>query len=268
MTISQLPVALVTGAGRGIGRGIAVRLAQDGYQVVINFLQEIAPDAPGTDRGAYEVKETIEAAGGRAEVYRADVANAEERSAMVAFVADRFGRIDLLVNNAGVAPKERKDLLEATEESFERLMAINLRGPYFLTQQVANRMIAWKQEGIVETPRIVFITSISAYTSSPPRGEYCVSKAGLSMAVMLYADRLAEHGIPVIEIAPGIIETRMTSAVKDKYDKLIAEGLLPTKRWGQPDDVAKVVSAFARGDLDYSTGQCIEVGGGFGLRRV
>jgi len=147
-------------------------------------------------------------------------------------------------------------------------MAVNLQGPYFLTQQVANLMIAWKNEGIVATPRIVFVTSISAYTSSPGRGEYCVSKAGLSMAVMLYGDRLAEHGIPVLEIAPGIIETRMTSVVKDKYDTLIAEGLLPTKRWGQPDDVAKVVSAFARGDLDYSTGQRIEVGGGFGMRRL
>jgi len=266
MTRANERVALVTGAGQGIGRGIALRLAQEGFQVVIN---DVVADEANTERGAYEVKKTIAAAGGTAEVYRADVGSREERGALVDFVGDRFGRIDLLVNNAGVAPKERKDILEATEESFERLMAINLQGPYFLTQRVANRMIAWKQAGVVETPRIAFITSISAYTSSPGRGEYCVSKAGLSMAVQLYADRLGEFGIPVLAIAPGIIETPMTSVVKDKYDKLIFEkGLLPTQRWGQPDDIAKVVLAFAQGHLDYSTGQCIEVGGGFGLRRL
>ena len=180
----------------------------------------------------------------------------------------RFGRIDLLVNNAGVAPKQRLDILEATEESYDRVLSINLRGPYFLTQLVANRMIALKQAGKAQTPRILFITSISAYTSSPSRGEYCVSKAGLAMAAKLYADRLGEYGIPVLAISPGIIETPMTSAVKAKYDKLIAEGLLINKRWGQPEDIAAAVSAFARGDLDYSTGECIEVGGGFGVRRL
>ncbi|MBN2311170.1 MAG: 3-ketoacyl-ACP reductase [Candidatus Hydrogenedentes bacterium] len=258
-------VALVTGAGQGIGRGIALRLAQAGHHVVIN---DVVADEAVTDRGAYEVKRTIEAAGGGADVFRADIASRDERAAMVEFVADRFGRLDLLVNNAGVAPKERKDLLEATEQSFERLMSINLEGPYFLTQLVANRMIAWKRDGVVEAPRIVFISSISAYTSSPARGEYCVSKAGVSMAAQLYADRLGEYGIPVLEVSPGIIETPMTSVVKDKYDKLIAEGLLVTKRWGVPDDVAGVVAAFAAGHLDYSTGQRIEVGGGFGLRRL
>ena len=258
-------VALVTGAGQGIGRGIALRLAQDGFTVVVN---DVVADASNLERGAYEVKASIEAAGGAAHVFRADVASAEERAAMVGFVAERFGRLDLLVNNAGVAPKERKDILEAGEESFDRLMAINLRGPYFLTQLVANRMIAWQEQGVVATPRIVFITSISAYTSSPGRGEYCVSKAGLSMAAKLFADRLAEYNIPVLEIRPGIIETPMTAVVKEKYDKLIAEGLLPTKRWGRPDEVAKVIATFARGDLDYSTGQAIEVGGGFGLRRL
>lgn len=258
-------VALVTGAGQGIGRGIALRLARDGFEVVIN---DILADASDTQQGAYEVKKQIEADGGRAEVFKADVASRQERQAMVAFVEDRFGRLDLLVNNAGVAPKERKDILEATEESFDRLIAINLKGPYFLTQLVANRMIAWKRAGLIRTPRIVFISSISAYTSSPSRGEYCVSKAGLSMAAKLYAHRLGEEGIPVLEICPGIIETPMTAVVKEKYDRLIAEGLLVTRRWGQPQDVAAVVSAFARGDLDYSTGQAIEVGGGFGLRRL
>ncbi len=180
---------------------------------------------------------------------------------MVEEIAERFGRLDLLVNNAGVAPRERKDILEAGEESYDRVMRINLRGPYFLTQLAARRMVEWKQAGVVPSPRIVFITSVSAYTSSPSRGEYCISKAGLSMAVKLYADRLAEFAIPVIEIRPGIIETPMTSVVKEKYDKMIADGLLPTKRWGRPEDVAKVVSAVARGDLDYSTGQ-VDRGGG------
>lgn len=265
MSQSQTAVALVTGAGQGIGRAIALRLAADGFAVVVN---DVVADPGNTDSGAYAVKQAIEQAGGRAEVCRADVASAAERRAMMDFVAERLGRLDMLVNNAGVAPRERKDVLEATEESYDRVMAINLKGPYFLTQLAANRMIAWQGAGVVPLPRIAFITSISAYTSSPSRGEYCVSKAGLSMAARLYADRLAEFGIPVLEVRPGIIQTPMTSAVKAKYDKLIAEGLLPTKRWGQPEDVARVVGAFARGDLDYSTGQVIEVGGGFGIRRL
>jgi len=265
MTGDDHGVALVTGAGSGIGRAIALQLAADGFFVVIN---DVVADPANVESGAYEVQKTIVHAGGRAEVFRADVASAAERRAMVDFVAERFGRLDLLVNNAGVAPKERRDILEATEESFDHVLAINLKGPYFLTQLAARRMIEWKQAGVVETPRIVFITSISAYTSSPSRGEYCVSKAGLSMAAKLYADRLAEHGIPVIEIRPGIIRTPMTAAVKDKYDSLIAEGLLPMRRWGEPQDVARVVAAFAGGSLDYSTGQAIEVGGGFGIRRL
>ncbi len=258
-------VALVTGARRGIGRGIALQLAEDGYAVIINCVSQ---DEPGSGEGAYEVKDKIESGGGRAEIFRADVSVREQREGMVEFAESEFGRIDLLVNNAGVAPKERLDILEATEESFERLISINLQGPYFLTQSVANRMIAWQKEGKIDKGRITFISSISAYTSSPGRGEYCVSKAGLSMAAKLYAHRLGEFGIPVLEICPGITETSMTSKVKDKYDKLIAEGLLVEKRWGQPEDVAKLVSAFARGDLDYSTGESIEVGGGFGLRRL
>lgn len=265
MTNDEGRVALVTGAGQGIGRGIALQLAADGFSIVVN---DIVADPANTDSGAYEVKAAIEATGGRAEVFRADVAGAEDRGAMMDFVAERFGRLDLLVNNAGVGPKERRDILEAGEESFERVMAVNLQGPYFLTQLAANRMIEWQRAGTVEQPRIAFITSISAYTSSPARGEYCVSKAGLSMAAKLYADRLAEFGIPVIEVRPGIIRTPMTSVVKDKYDKLIAEGLLPIKRWGRPEDVARVISAFARGDLDYCTGQAIEAGGGFCIRRL
>lgn len=263
--MSDSPVALVTGAGQGIGRGIALRLAREGHIVVIN---DVVADPANTDHGAYEVKRTIEAAGGRAEVFKADIASAEQRLAMIEFIDLQFGRLDLLVNNAGVAPKQRVDILQAGEETFDRLISINLKGPYFLTQLAANRMIAWKKAGRITTPRIVFITSISAYTSSPARGEYCVSKAGLSMAVRLYADRLGEYGIPVIEIRPGIIQTPMTSVVKDKYDKLIAEGLLINRRWGLPEDVAAVVAAVARGDLDYSTGESIEVSGGFNVRRL
>jgi len=258
-------VALVTGAGRGIGRGIALRLAEDGFAVVVD---DVVADPDDTQQGAYEVKATIEAAGGLARVFRADVADAADRRAMLDFVAEQFGRLDLLVNNAGVAPRERRDILEATEQSYDRVMAVNVKGPYFLTRDAARRMIEWHREGVVDVPRIVFITSVSAYASSPNRGEYCVSKAGLSMAAKLYADRLAEFGIPVFEVRPGIIETPMTAPVKEKYDRLIADGLLPMRRWGQPADVARVVSAIARGDLDYCTGETIEVGGGFGIRRL
>ncbi|MFW6286344.1 MAG: 3-ketoacyl-ACP reductase [Candidatus Sumerlaeota bacterium] len=258
-------VALVTGSGAGIGRGIAIRLASDGYAVILNS-RSADPDKP--DEGAYEVKSTIEKTGGEAEVCRGDVSVEADRRRMIDFAGETFGRLDLLVNNAGVAPKERLDILEASEESFERVLSINLQGPYFLTQLAARRMIEWKQAGVVETPRICFVSSISAYMSSPNRGEYCVSKAGLSMGAKLFAHRLAEEGIPVVEICPGIIETRMTAGVKEKYDSVIAGGLVPARRWGQPEDIASVVSAFARGDLDFCTGSMIEAGGGIGIQRL
>jgi NAD(P)-dependent dehydrogenase (short-subunit alcohol dehydrogenase family) len=181
---------------------------------------------------------------------------------------DRFGRIDLLVNNAGIAPSQRADLLDATEESFTRLIDVNLRGPYFLTQAAARWMIELKQNRVIARGRIAFITSVSAYAASVTRGDYCISKAGLSMAAQLWAARLAELDIPVIEVRPGIISTDMTAGVKEKYDKLIADGLLPQPRWGAPEDVARVVSAFARGDLDYSTGIAVDVSGGFQIRRL
>ena len=200
---------------------------------------------------------------------RADVSSDADRAGLVKAVKDEFGRCDMLVNNAGVAPLKRVDLLEATEESFDRVLGINLKGPYFLTQLVAKWMIE-QQKAVSRTGayRIVNIGSMSSYTSSPARGEYCISKAGVSMMTMLYADRLAEFGIGVFEIRPGIIETDMTSVVKEKYDKLIAEGITPIKRWGQPEDVAKAVSAIAEGKLDFSTGQVINVDGGFHLRRL
>ena len=258
-------VALVTGSGAGIGRGIALALAKDGFRVVLNSR---SADPANTESGAYEAKAAIERAGGQADVFRGDVAARNDRRLMMEFVEERFGRLDLLVNNAGVPVRQRAELLDREEESFDEILDVNLKSPFFLTQQAAKKMVEWKRQGAAPTPRIAFITSVSAYASSPNRAEYCISKAGLSMAANLFADRLSEHDIPVIEIAPGVIETAMTAGVKDKYDTLISEGLLPTRRWGQPEDVARVVSAFARGDLDYSTGERIEVGGGYGLRRL
>ncbi len=252
-------IALITGSGRGIGRAVAEQLARDGYSVLINATRP---------EGAEATQAAIISAGGRAEICLGDISDGEHRQAIVRFIEQRFGRLDLLVNNAGVAPGVRADVLEAGEESFDRLIAINLKGPYFLTQALAKRMIAWKAEGKVAGPRIAFITSISAYTASINRGDYCISKAGLSMAAQLFATRLAQHDIPVVEIRPGVIRTDMTAGVQEKYDRLIAEGLLPMQRWGRPEDVARAVSAFARGDLDYSTGVAIDVSGGFNLRRL
>jgi NAD(P)-dependent dehydrogenase (short-subunit alcohol dehydrogenase family) len=257
---SQQPVALVTGAARGIGRAVALQLAKDGYAVAINFVSSA--------QQAEELRRSINSHGGRAECIRADISIADDRRALVDSVRERFGRIDLLVNNAGVAPAKRADLLDATEESFTRLIDVNLRGPYFLTQAVAKWMIELRRSNAIPRGRIVFVTSVSAYAASTNRGDYCVSKAGLSMAAQLWAARLAEFDIPVIEIRPGVIATDMTSGVKEKYDKLIAEGLLPQQRWGTPEDVARAVSAFARGDLDYSTGVAIDVSGGFQVRRL
>lgn len=260
MPTNAAPVALVTGASRGIGRGIALALARVGYDVLVNYATRA--DA------AEAVKIEIEALGRRAVTFRANVGDSRDRQALVDFTLRTFGRIDLLVNNAGIPVRQRGDLLEATEESYEEVMNTNLKGPYFLTQRVAKEMVRLKQEGIIPQARIVFVTSISAYTASTSRGEYCLSKAALSMAVALYADRLAEFDIPVFEVRPGIIATDMTAPVKEKYDRLIAEGLLPQRRWGTPEDVGKAVAALATGAFDYSTGQVIEVGGGFALRRL
>ncbi|WP_213450244.1 3-ketoacyl-ACP reductase [Rhizomonospora bruguierae] len=251
------PVALVTGASRGIGRGIAVALAAAGHDVVVNYARNAG--------AAEEVRAEVEKRGVRAHLARADIGDAAARAALVDSAYAAFGRIDLLVNNAGVAPAVRADLLEATEESFDRLIGVNLKGPYFLTQLVANRMIA--QDG--PPARIVTISSMSADTASVNRGDYCVAKAGLAMMTRLYAVRLAEHGIGVYEIRPGIIATDMTGPVRTRYDKLILEdGILPQRRWGEPADVARAVVAIAQGALSYSTGQVIDVDGGFHLRRL
>ena len=187
---------------------------------------------------------------------------------MLKRVEETFGRLDVLVNNAGVAPKVRTDILQADEESYDRVMNINLKGPYFLTQAVANWMTRQRSDRPEDWMCIVNISSMSAYTASPSRGEYCLSKAGISMATQLWAARLAEFDIGVYEIRPGIIATDMTTAVKDKYDKLIKEGLTPIRRWGRPDDVARAVAACARDDLKFSTGEVINVDGGFHMRTL
>jgi len=215
---------------------------------------------------AADTAAAVERAGRRALAVVGDVTRAADRAAALERIEQAFGRLDCLVNNAGVAPKVRADILEATEESYDRVMGINLKGPYFLTQAVAKWMIRQRPDRPDDWMCIVNVSSISAYTASPSRGEYCLSKAGVSMATKLWAARLAEYGIGVYEMRPGIIETDMTAAVKDRYDKLIGEGLTPIRRWGRPADVARAVAACARGELRFSTGEVVNVDGGFHLR--
>jgi 3-oxoacyl-[acyl-carrier protein] reductase len=238
----------VTGASRGIGRAIATELAKT-HRVIATY------------RGRLDAAESLRDETG-AEIFQCDVSSPADREALVAFARSRFETLDLLVNNAGMAPRERRDLLDATEESFDELIATNLKGPHFLTQQAA-RWMAERSEG-----RIVFVTSISSYTASVNRGEYCISKAGLSMSVALYAARLASCGVKVFEIRPGIIRTDMIAKVEQVYEEKIAGGLLPQRRMGEGADVARAVRAVADGLLDYSTGQVLNVDGGFHLRSL
>ena len=265
--MADRPVAIVTGASRGIGRAIALELAGMGYDITLGHF-DFTADGKADESAGIETCEKIKSAGAECLAVRADVSSAQDRARLVELTKKTFSRCDMLVNNAGIAPAKRMDLLEATEESFDRVLRVNLKGPYFLTQLVANWMIEQKSARAEGKFRIVNTGSLSAYTCSPARGEYCISKAGIGMMTALYADRLAEYGIGVFEIRPGIIATDMTSTVKDKYDKLIAEGLTPTKRWGQPDAIARAVKAIAEGGLDFSTGQVINVDGGFHLRRL
>ncbi len=255
------PVALITGASRGIGRGIALTLAKAGtHDLVINFAGNEA-----AAKGCQAL--CLEAGAGRirVEICQGDISVAGDRARMLDFVKSAYGRLDVLVNNAGVAPNVRADLLDAGEESFDRLISINLKGPYFLSQAAAKWMI--ECEPLPDFPRaMVNVTSISAYTASVNRGDYCVAKAGLSMMTKLFAARLAEYRIGVFEIRPGVIETDMTGTVKEKYDKLFAEGLAPINRWGRPDDIGRAVAAVASGAFPYSTGEVINVDGGFHLR--
>lgn len=253
-------VAFVTGASRGIGRGIALELAAHGY--------DVAASATRLEGPLQETVARIEALGVQCLPVAGDLADHACHGRLLDEALAAFGRVDLLVNNAGVAPAARLDILETTEESYDRVMGINLRGPFFFTQRVARQMVQQVQTGTAIRPAIVFITSISADTASPNRAEYCIGKAGLSMAAQNFAVRLAEYGINVYDVRPGIIATDMTAGVKEKYDRLIAEGLLLQPRWGTPEDIGKAVAALAEGCFGYATGAVIEVGGGFGVKRL
>lgn len=261
MTQPAQRTAIVTGASRGIGRAIAVKLGSLGFRVAINY--NASTDA------AKEAADLVRSAGGDAMILQADIGASADRQQLVQAVEQQWGRIDLLVNNAGVAPKVRLDLLETTEESFDYVVSTNLKGPFFLSQLVANHMIRRRGEFAADViPSIINVGSISAFTVSVNRGEYCIAKAGIGMMTQLFAARLAEHGIHVYEIRPGVIATDMTSKVKDKYDKMVAEGVFPIRRWGQPEDIAKTIAAIAQGLLPYSTGQAINVDGGFHMIRL
>jgi len=253
-------VALITGGSRGIGFGIAEQLARNGLDLAIN----------GT-RSSNEVEEAVKKLKnfGNDVIYcQGNIAESADREKIINQVKDHYGKLHILVNNAGVAPKERKDILEASEESFDHVIFTNLKGTYFLMQKAANWMIEQKKKDVGFKGCIINITSISSTVASVNRGEYCISKAGLSMATQLFAVRLGEFDIPVFEIRPGIIQTDMTSGVKEKYDKLIEEGLCIQKRWGLPEDVGKCVASLVKGDFNYSTGQVIMVDGGLTIPRL
>jgi 3-oxoacyl-[acyl-carrier protein] reductase len=253
-------VALITGGARGIGLAIARRLAHDGCDLLLCGTRDEAAlgDALASLRGP-----------GREVAYvQADIGEAEGRERLVAAARARFGRLHVLVNNAGIAPAVRADVLEAGEESFDRVLRVNLKGPYFLTQLAARFLIEQRQRDPAFQGCVVFVTSISATTVSTNRGDYCLSKAGLAMAAQLWAVRLATHGIPVYEVRPGVVRTDMTAGVAERYDRLIADGLIPQARWGEPEDVARVVASLARGDAPYSTGAVITVDGGLTIPRL
>ena len=242
-------VALVTGSYQGIGKGIAELLEENGYIVIYS---DVALQMEGKDNYC-----------------KCDISNAKDRDNLAEYIREKYGRLDLLVNNAGVACKVRLDVLETTEESFDRVVGINTKGTFFMCQKFANEMIKYQSENLSDyNPRIVNIASNSSYASSTSRGEYCISKAGVSMTTLLFADKLAEYGIPVFEVRPGIIKTPMTEVVTQKYDKLISEGITPIKRWGTPEDVAKCVLAAAGGLLDFGTGTVLNADGGFHIRRL
>lgn len=252
-------VALITGGTRGIGLGIARALASEGFALALNGL-----------RPAEAVQEPLEELEGRGidvAYFQADISLSGDRTRLVRDVLDTFGPISVLINNAGVAPTVRADILNATEESYERLMATNLMGPFFLTQAVARELIALPPEAR-DGACIVFITSVSAAVASVNRGDYCIAKAGLSMAARLWAVRLAEYGIPVYEVRPGIVETDMTAPVRARYDQLIEDGLLLEPRWGRPSDIGRAVAALVRGDVPYATGAVLTLDGGMTVARL
>ncbi len=255
-----MKTALITGGSRGIGFGIAECLAKDGFDLAINGVRD--------ESNVTEVLEKLRSNGVKVMYCQGDISSAGSRNAMIQKVKSKFGQLNVLVNNAGVAPKERNDILVATEESFDYVVGTNLKGTYFLTQLTANWMIEQKKVNDGFTGCIINVTSISSTVASVNRGEYCIAKAGLSMATKLFAARLGEYEIPVYEIRPGVIATDMTAGVREKYDKLFAEGLAIQERWGQPEDIGKAAAGLARGDFPYSTGQVIMVDGGMTLQRL
>ena len=253
-------IALITGGSRGIGFGIALQLAANGFDLAINGTR-----LPGS---VEEVLQKLKDLGNDAIYCRGNISSSNDRENIIRQVKEHYGKLHVLINNAGVAPKERKDILDATEESFDEVISTNLKGPYFLMQKAANWMIEQKKNDQEFTGCIINISSISATVASVNRGEYCISKAGISMATTLFAARLGEFNIPVFEVRPGVIRTDMTAGVKEKYDKLIEQGLCVQQRWGEPEDVGKVVASLAKGDFMYSTGQVIMVDGGLTIPRL
>jgi NAD(P)-dependent dehydrogenase (short-subunit alcohol dehydrogenase family) len=257
---SSQPTALVTGGSRGIGRAIATRLAADGYHIVVNFHSQAG--------AAQETVKIIEDAGGSAVAARGDVGNSADRKALIEAATGATGRLDVLVNNAGITSPGRADLLETSEESWDQVLGTNLKGPFFLAQAAARQMIELARKQVIPGGKIINISSISAYAVSHNRPEYCIAKAGMQMMTWLYASRLAEDRVLVYEVCPGVIASDMTAPVKEKYDRLIDEGLTPMHRWGQPDDVAGAVAALVGDALPFCTGQRINVDGGFHIRRL
>lgn len=263
--MNPTPVILVTGASRGLGRGIALSCARAGYSIAIHYA--------GNEAAAQEtVAQCRAAAADAAQEFvpvRGNLAIATERTAIFDQTLKAFGRLDALVNNAGMAPRVRADLTETSEASYDEVMSVNLKGPHFLSQLAANYWLQHRDKSrLAGGYKLIFVTSISANTASVNRGEYCLSKAGLAMAAQLWATRLANEGVQVFEIRPGIMATDMTAGVKEKYDRLIADGLVPQLRWGQPEDVGLAVEAVLRGNFPYSTGNVIQVDGGFHLRKL
>lgn len=254
------PVALVTGASRGIGRAIAVQLARDGHAVVVNFFRSA--------EAAHEVVAEIASGGGRAIVARGNVGSQDDREQLIAATLREFGRLDVLVNNAGITSQGRRELLEATEESWDEVFATNLKGPFFLAQRAALAMIEGIRRGDISRGTIVNVSSISAYAVSTNRADYCMAKAAMPMMTWLLATRLADENIRVFEICPGVIASDMTAPVREKYDALIAGGLSPIRRWGTPEDVARAVAAVTSESFPFSTGERINVDGGFHIRRL
>ena len=259
--MNNKPVAVITGASRGIGRSVAIALASEGY--------DIAAIARSVDsEGMENLGPEVEKRGAQFFPIGLDISCTSCQTEVVTNILERYGRVDMLINNAGVAPLQRNDVLDMTEESYERVMNINLKGPVFFAQKIAREMIWLKQQILNYRPVIIFMTSVSAVRSTTNRAEYCVSKSGLSMASTVFADRLSAEGILVFEVRPGIIRTDMTTRIKDKYDKLISEGLVPQKRWGLPDDIGKAVASISRGDWNFSTGMVFEISGGLNINKL